>query len=63
VLEHAQAHQRELHFRRIAVVHADQRRRTPTAPLTDMTLVDDNDLSRAPLGEMKRDGGADHTGA
>ena len=55
VLKHAQADQRQLHFRREAIVHANQRRRSPAASATDVIFVDHHDLSRLPLGEMKRD--------
>ena len=63
VLEHVQAHQRELHFRRIAVVHADQRGGASASALTDVAFVDDHDLARFSLREMKRDGRAHHAGA
>ena len=57
------AHQRELHFGRIAVVHADQRRGASAAALADVAFVDDHDFSCAPLGEVERDGRAHHTSA
>jgi hypothetical protein len=63
VFKHAQAQQREPHFRRIAVVHTDQRGGTSAASLRDMTFVDDDDLSRVPLGKVERDGRAHYTGA
>ena len=61
VLEHVQAYQRQLHFWRIAVVHANQRGGASASALADMAFVDDYDLSRLSFREVECDRGAHHT--
>ena len=58
-----QADQRELHFRRKAVVHANQRGRASAAAAADMIFVDDHDLSGFALRQMKCDGRTHDAGA
>ena len=63
VLEHVQADQRQLHFRRVAVVHAHQSGRSAAAAAPDVILIDDEDSSRLAFREMEGDRGAHDTGA
>ena len=63
VLKHAQADQGKFNFRRETVVHADQPGRSPASPAPDVILIDDDNLARLALRQMKRDRSTHHAGA
>ena len=58
VLEHVQAYQRQLHFRRVTVMHANQRGGASASALADVSFVYDYDLAGFSFREVECDRGS-----